>query len=99
MTVEELKNGIKFYTNQSKSECNIRIQENKKTYPEFDWVTIEEYNENSDLSALINWAELSRLLSGNRSVVTKNRMPKKHEQVVENLLISIQQWDNWRKNE
>ena len=99
MTIDELKNGIKFYTNQSKSECHVKIQENMKTYPEFEWVTVEEYDDNSDLSALINWAELSRLLSGDRSVVTKNRMPKKHEQSVENLLIAIKKWNEERKNE
>ena len=48
---------------------------------------------------LINWGELSRLLAGSRSVVTKNRMPQKHEQSVQKLLDAIQKWDEERKNE
>jgi len=41
---------------------------------------------------LINWDELSRLLAGSRSVVTKKRMPKKHEKAVNELLDSIKKW-------
>jgi len=43
-------------------------------------------------SKLINWAEVSRLLSGNRSVVTKKRMPEKHKQTVKELLDLVSQW-------
>jgi hypothetical protein len=43
---------------------------------------------------LINWGELSRILSGTRSVVTKNRMPKKYEKVVGELLKSVTTWYN-----
>lgn len=41
---------------------------------------------------LINWAELSRLLSGDRSVVTKKRMPKMHQEAVEKLKEKIEEW-------
>ena len=41
---------------------------------------------------LINWCELSRLLSGTRSVVTKKRMPKKYEKQVAELLAAISNW-------
>lgn len=42
--------------------------------------------------AVINWGEISRILSGNRSVVTKNRMPKKHEDKVNELRQLIRMW-------
>lgn len=45
-----------------------------------------------DADAVINWAEISRLLSGDRSVVTKNRMPKKHEGSVNELRKKIREW-------
>jgi len=41
---------------------------------------------------LINWGELSRQLAGSRSVVTKNRMPKKHEPKVNELRAKIKEW-------
>ena len=41
---------------------------------------------------LINWGELSRQLAGSRSVVTKNRMPKKHEKKVNELRQKINEW-------
>ena len=41
---------------------------------------------------LINWGELSRILSGSRSVVTRKRMPKKHEKTVNDLINLITQW-------
>jgi len=45
-------------------------------------------------AALINWSELSRLLTGSRSVVTAKRMPKKHAQAVASLKKHIEQWCN-----
>ena len=47
---------------------------------------------NKIIDKLINWSELSRELSGCRSVVTKNRMPKKHEQKVNELRAKIHEW-------
>lgn len=41
---------------------------------------------------LINWGELSRILAGSRSVVTKNRMPKKHEEKVNELRKKVNEW-------
>jgi len=45
-----------------------------------------------DADAIINWGEISRILSGNRSVVTKNRMPKRHEEKVNELRKLIRMW-------
>jgi hypothetical protein len=47
---------------------------------------------------LINWGELSRILSGTRSVVTKKRMPKKYEKQVSELLASISKWHDSLSN-
>jgi hypothetical protein len=41
---------------------------------------------------LINWGELSRILSCTRSVVTKKRMPKKYEKQVNELLAAVSKW-------
>jgi hypothetical protein len=45
-----------------------------------------------DADAVINWGEISRILSGNRSVVTKKRMPKRHEENVNELRQLIRMW-------
>ena len=39
---------------------------------------------------LINWGELSRLLSGSRQTVRRNKIPKIHQGVVAELLQSIE---------
>jgi len=41
---------------------------------------------------LINWGELSRLLSGTRCVITRKRRIKKHEDAINALLLSVQNW-------
>jgi hypothetical protein len=50
-----------------------------------------------DAENLINWGELSRLLAGNRSSITKKRIPKKHEATIERLKKFIKQWDDERR--
>ena len=44
------------------------------------------------IDKLINWSELSRILSGNRSVVSINRMPKMHVKRVNELRKKNQEW-------
>lgn len=46
------------------------------------------------ISRLINWGELSRMLAGSRSVVTRNRMPKKHEKKVNELVEILKKWES-----
>ena len=41
---------------------------------------------------LINWGELSRILAGSRSVITKKRIGKKHEAAVSALISLIENW-------
>ena len=47
-----------------------------------------------DPTNLINWGELSRILSGSRSSITKKRIPKKHEKSIADLIKKIQDWEN-----
>lgn len=39
---------------------------------------------------IINWAQLSRLLSGSRQTVRRNKIPKKHQAVVNELTTAIE---------
>ena len=41
---------------------------------------------------MINWAELSRTLAGDRSAITKDRIPEKHKETIEALINSIANW-------
>lgn len=41
---------------------------------------------------LINWGELSRLLSGSRMNIRKNRIPQKYEVDVQKLVSHIEIW-------
>jgi len=41
---------------------------------------------------LINWGELSRLLSGSRMNVRKNRIPEKYKEQVTSLVNCIESW-------
>lgn len=41
---------------------------------------------------LINWAEVSRLLAGNRSSITRTRIPVKHKDTIETLINSVAEW-------
>lgn len=41
---------------------------------------------------LINWGELSRLLSGSRMNIRKNRIPEKYKEQVTTLINCIEGW-------
>lgn len=41
---------------------------------------------------LINWGELSRLLSGSRMTIRRNKIPKIHEKAVSELKLLIETW-------
>ena len=46
MNIEDVKQQAKFYTEQAKrnkTSSTVVIKENKKVYPEFEWVVIERY--------------------------------------------------------
>lgn len=40
----------------------------------------------------VTWAELSRTLAGDRSAITRNRIPEKHKETIEVLINSIAEW-------
>lgn len=44
---------------------------------------------NIDTKYLINWGELSRMLSGSRQTVRKNKIPKIHQSFIDELLSAI----------
>lgn len=44
-----------------------------------------------DSQNLINWGELSRILSGSRDTIRKNRIPKKHQELISQLLTAIEE--------
>ena len=41
---------------------------------------------------MINWAELSRMLAGDRSSITKDRIPQKHVKKIDELRKFITKW-------
>lgn len=41
---------------------------------------------------LINWKELSRTLAGNETSITRNRIPKKYQSKVDDLIRVIEGW-------
>ena len=41
---------------------------------------------------LINWGELSRILSKNRSSITRKRIPLKHKDKINELLLILERW-------
>lgn len=46
MTLEDVKHNAKFYTEQATrngTSSTVVIKENKKTYPDFDWVDVEKF--------------------------------------------------------
>ena len=42
--------------------------------------------------SMINWAELSRTLAGDRSAITKDRIPQKHSETINELIDSVADW-------
>jgi len=63
-----------------------------------DFIDKEKYPRNSyylayyKATAMINWAELSRMLAGDRSSITKERIPQKHVKKIDELRKSITKW-------
>jgi hypothetical protein len=46
----------------------------------------------NDATNMLNWAELSRMLAGDRSSIQKERIPEKHRQKIYELRLSIAEW-------
>lgn len=84
---------IEVFELQDKSDIEIAeiLEVSEKTIISYR-KKIEDKGFCFDADAVINWGEISRILSGNRSVVTKKRMPKKHEENVNELRQLIRMW-------
>ena len=57
--IDDLKAHIQFYIKQahkSKATCYVRISENLKKFPEFDWKEIEKYNDCKRINNLGEYA-------------------------------------------
>jgi hypothetical protein len=48
-----------------------------------------------DSKDLINWGELSRRITGSRDAIRRNRIPKRHEAIVNRLLKLLDCWTKW----
>lgn len=46
----------------------------------------------SDIKKLINWSEVSRLLTGDRTQIRANYSGKKYKAKISHLLKSVEQW-------
>jgi len=55
---------------------------------------ILENNKMMNIEKLINWSEISRLLSGSRKTINVNRIPKIHREAINNLLSKLDDWTN-----
>jgi len=49
------------------------------------------------MEELINWKELSRRLAGNQTSISRNRIPKKYQSKVNNLIDCLKNWENITK--
>jgi hypothetical protein len=47
----------------------------------------------NDSRDLINWAELSRLITGNETYISRTRCPKKYQPQVDSLVEYIEAWE------
>jgi hypothetical protein len=51
----------------------------------------------STVENLINWAEISKLLTGGKDRIRKNRIPKVHNSKIEELFRLLQAWKDDKK--
>ena len=54
--------------------------------------TTKDYHSKANFYKLINWGELSRLLSGNRSSITRKRIPAIHQEKINKLISLLEDW-------
>ena len=51
----------------------------------------------SNSKKLINWSELSNLITNSKDTIRSNRVPKVHKERVEELLFYIKCWEEGKK--
>lgn len=66
-------------------------QDNEYIDPEKQLV-LAKMNAKIKAKQMINWAELSRTLAGDRSAITRNRISAKHEGTIQTLINSVGEW-------
>lgn len=47
---------------------------------------------------IINWVELSRKLAGNETSISRNRIPKKYQSKINNLIEHLEEWEKQQIN-
>jgi hypothetical protein len=91
-TRESLKSEVNINLNGIKTKAYMNGS-SKNEFVNSVYDAIERINNDTEKAKLlINWAELSRTLAGDRSAITKDRIPKKHKETIENLIKSIDEW-------
>ena len=90
-TRESLKSEVNINLNGLKTKAYMNGS-SKNEFVNCVYDAIERINNDTKAKLLINWAELSRTLAGDRSAITKDRIPKKHKETIENLIKSIDEW-------
>jgi len=91
-TRESLKSEVNINLNGLKTKAYMNGS-SKNEFVNSVYDAIERINNDTEKAKLlINWAELSRTLAGDRSAITKDRIPKKHKETIENLIKSIDEW-------
>jgi len=53
------------------------------------------FMQKQDTNTLINWAELSRKLSGSDNSIRPNKVPKKYKKKVDRLIQLLEAWERW----
>lgn len=71
-------------------KATIRSKENQSA----NCVIYEGDSKVNQAENMINWGEVSRMLAGNRSSITRTRIPEKHKETIERLIDSIAEWLN-----
>ena len=69
-------------------KATLRNKEN----PYANCVVYESDSNLNKAENIINWGEVSRILAGNRSSITRTRIPEKHKETIETLLNSVAEW-------
>lgn len=89
---ESLKNTVSINLNGNKTIAYMNTA-SKKEFIECVFYAINKLRpEHDQAKQMINWAELSRTLAGDRSSITKDRIPEKHKEAIESLITSIADW-------
>lgn len=89
---ESLKNTVSINLNGNKTTAYMNTA-SKKEFIDCVFYAVNKLSpEYEQAKSMINWAELSRTLAGDRSAITKERIPQKHSETINELIDSIANW-------